>query len=178
MLKEPTNQGTPGKRILTRGELVQVVVLGVLTVITATTALRIEILNQRAGGMLPARELRDDGRPVTWRKWPWTDAARWHAAFGPRDEDGRRTTRPLTPEEHARMVQGVRRVRAANALRDVVWSWGLAQYVLVPFGLVLGFHLLLLGRWQARVPAMLSICVFVAAGALVLIRRYWWSLGE
>ncbi len=150
-----------------------------LLAVVATTAVRIEILNRMAGGRLPNRERRDDGGIVKWRADLRIDEARWRTTLGPRDESGNPVTRPLTAAEVAQMTDDTRKARANNTLRDVVGTWGLAQYVFAPLAAVLGIQLLF-GSGLGRAPrAMGGVGVIVASAAcaVMVVREYFTSLG-
>lgn len=155
------------------------ILLMVTSAIVATIALRIEILNNAAGGVLPSRERNELGALVKWREAPWTNEAAWRRHRGPRDGDGQLTSRPLTSDEQSQMTREVHQATANNALRDAVSSWGLLQYVLVPASLVVAFSLVL-AAGASRFTRLLGgagLCVAVAAGALMLYRQYYASLG-
>jgi hypothetical protein len=114
--------------------------LAVLIALVATTATRIELLNHAAGGILPARERRDDGTPVKWRQASATSKAGWRQTRGPHDADGQPSTRPLTSDEQVRMMREVRHAQAAKTLL------GLAQYIRVPLVLALAPTVMLAAR--------------------------------
>jgi hypothetical protein len=153
--------------------------LCLISAVVLTTAVRIEMLNRKAGDVLPRRELRDDGALATWREALWTNEMRWRQMLGPRDDKGRPVSRELTKTEQSQMVQDMRRARAKNALRKFVSSWGLAQYVLVPAALALGLSLFAARGERGWVRALggAGACVAVAAGALLVYRAYCPSLG-
>lgn len=155
------------------------ILLMVVSVIVATTALRIEILNSAAGGVLPSRERDERGALVKWRQAPWTNEAEWRRLRGPFDGDGHPTSRPLTSDEQSQMLREVHQARASNALRDAVSSWGLLQYALVPAS-VAAASSLLLAAGASRFARLLgggAVCVALVAGALMLYRQYFLSLG-
>ena len=142
-------------------------------------AVRIEVLNNRAGGMLPNREYRNNDPEqgvVKWRQSIWTDEEMWRRVFL---SDENSNERPLTPAEQARMEQDIRNARINNELRWFVSSAGLLQYLLVPLVIMLSGKLILRrprspGRiLQGAVP----LAVGIGAGILMLYRAYFTSLG-
>ena len=152
--------------------------LVLITVVVVTTAARIEFLNAEAGQVLPRREFRDDGGRVKWRQAP-SNESRWRAILGPRDEEGKPLARELTEAERAQMTGDIRRWKAWNALRDIVSTWGLGQYLLVPAALAIGLSLLLgrRARGSVRLLGGAGVCIAIAAGVLMIHRAYSPSLG-
>jgi len=157
----------------------RVLLLAVISAIVAVTAARIEVLHWQAGRILPAQEFHPDGRLVKWRQSLLSNEHRWRELHGPRDPNGQPVTRPLTAAEQAEMTTSIRRARANNRLRDVVSTWGLAQYLLVPAALILAVPLLLDAPIQGRMRLLAAACACVAivAGVLMFYRRYYLSLG-
>ena len=163
---------------LSRSPRFRTILLMVVSAIIATTAVRIEILNNAAGGMLPSRERDERGALVKWRQAPWTSEAKWRELRRPQDAD-KQPTSPLTADEQSQMSREVHQARASDALRDVVSSWGLLQYMLVPISLVTAFSLLFTRR-ASRSTRLLSgagLSVALVAGGLMLYRQYYTSLG-
>lgn len=153
--------------------------LTVITTIVAVTAARIELLNQQAGAILPAREFTLDGGHARWRQSLATNEARRRELHGPRDPDGQPTSRALMPTEQVEMATSIRRARASNTLLGVVSTWGLAQYLLAPATLILAVPALLDPRIQRRMRLLAATCACVAtaAGVLMFYRAYYPSLG-
>jgi hypothetical protein len=147
--------------------VVAVIACAVLTVVAASTCVRIEWLNAQAGYYLP-RAAFDTG---PWPTVPGSDEAyRLYNASSDREL----ASRPLSPEER----RAVRGWAAQNALRDVVRTWGLAQYAVVPALLAIS------GRMLWRRPtlgalALAAACcgIAVACGWSMLYRGYLGSLG-
>lgn len=151
-------------------------VVSLASIIMITTAVRIESLNLVAQHW-PRRELREGGSPVAWRQWPWTDEVKWRAWWGPK-VNGEPVTRELTDDERACMVADTRRAIANNQLRDLVWSWGLLQYVLAPLTVLLSAYVAF-DRAQprfARGIAAVPMVIGVVAGSLACFRGYLASL--
>jgi hypothetical protein len=139
-----------------------------LCLVVFQTCVRIEEMNWSAGGYLP-RPASDTGK---WRESRVTDEMAFR--FFNVGADPTLMSRPLSPAERRTIAQNV----AANRLRAVVATWGLAQYVLVPPAVVLALRLLLHGR-RLRVRAVAAVCLIasLAAGASALYRGYVTSLG-
>ena len=142
-------------------------------------AVRIEVLNNRAGGMLPNREYRNNDPEqgvVKWRQSIWIDEQMWRRVFL---SDENSDERPLTPAEQARMEQDIRNARINNELRWFVSSAGLLQYLLAPLVIMLS------GRLMLRRPRSLKrillgalpLAIGIGAGILMLHRAYCTSLG-
>ena len=145
----------------------------VIAVVACSTCLRIEILNARAGGVLPNRE------PGEWRAVSGGMAARsWRTSEALGRSDPSLATRPLTPAEDRELQSAVRKAQASSDLRDVVGRWGLLQYLLVPGGLLVSLALVWKGRTRVdwRVAACCSI-VLLTCGGSMLGRAYFTSLG-
>lgn len=146
-------------------------------VVLSTTAIRIELLN-RIAQCLPNRELRDDGTPVKWRQSLLTSPERWRNMRGPQ-ENGAPATRPLSADERAQMESDIKRAIANNELRDLVATWGLGQYLLVPLTVIVALSLLVDRRQRAYVhgAALMACGIAVFAAALAWGRGYLSSLG-
>ncbi len=156
------------------------VALAIVSAVVALTAVRVEVLNTRAGGVLRSKEFSSGtGRPVTWRAALWTNEDSWRQTRGPRDEHGAPLTRPLTDTEKAQMERDIEQALANNGLRNVVSTWGLLQYPLVLILLALALSLLC-GRGirrARRVQAGAALGVAVVAAFLMTYRAYFSSLG-
>ena len=145
----------------------------VLSILAATTCLRIEWLNRQAGGKLPKRY---DGK---WRAMVASEQ-KWRDIEARDTGDVTLTTRPLTPTEQATMRQWVDRHQANADLRDVVGTWGVANYLIVLFGL---YHAVTIvadgrfGRWH-RTFAIVCAVVLIAAGATAVHRGYFTSITD
>ena len=154
----------------------------VIAAIVAFISVQIEVLNVRAGGPLPNREYYG-GDPrrgvVKWRLSPWTNERSWRTAFGPRDEQGKPSDRPLTADEQARMDRDITHALAHNRLRSFVSSAGLLQYVLVPLLAVLSITMMLRKPRSVGQVVTGAVPLFVAIGAGILMfsRAYFTSLG-
>ena len=149
------------------------------------TAVRIEVLCILSDMTLP-RSPEANGYTPKWRELPWTAPEQWHAMFGPKDAAGQPVTRPLTPAETERMTTGVYIAKQRNRLRDVVQTWGLAQYGLVP--ILICISLIVWSRAAKpaqdvpavrvdRVLAIMGMLIGVGCGVLMLYRGYFSSLG-
>lgn len=162
-----------------RVTLLWVALLATALAIVITTAIRIEVLNAMIGGALPATERHNDGHIAKWRVSPWTTEAGWRAMLGPRDERGKTVQRPLNEVEKAQMQRDIRDAQRRNKLRDIVSSWGLAQYFMVPFALLASAGLLGypgIARW-ARMVGAGGLILAIGAGGLMFYRGYFSSLG-
>jgi len=153
--------------------------------IALQTAVRIEVLCILSDMTLPRSPEVNEYTPK-WRELPWTTPEQWHAMFGPKDAKGQPVTRPLTPAETERMTTGVYRAKQRNRLRDVVETWGLAQYGLVP--ILIGISLMVWKRAAKpaqdvhavrvdQVMAIVGMSIGVGCGGLMLYRGYFSSLG-
>ncbi len=154
-----------------------------LAAIVAFIAIRIEVLNTQAGGMLPNREYRNSDPKqgvVTWRHSPVINERLWRRFLGPRDANGEPVTRPLTASDKEQMRQDIRRGRANNRLLGFVETAGVLQYLLVPVLFVLSLVLLARRKPSCRgvLVAALPLCVSIAACAFMLYRAYFPSLGN
>lgn len=143
------------------------------TALAGVTCVRIEILNARAGGVLPRDELgkwRVTGGTVAQQIW------RFHESVARGDPTLR--SRNLTRTEDREMRRHVQRAEAEADLRDVVRSWGLLQYLIVPAGLVAA-HVLMWGRATRRERLIGLACsvVLLCCAASALGRSYYTSLG-
>lgn len=144
----------------------------VATLVVVQTAVRVEILNHTAGNVLPRTE------PGKWRKSVWTTEVWWRRGhFGGMD-DATMYTRPLTPAESARMAADLRRERARNELRDVIETWGLLQYGMVPAAALVAVWLIRPSRrGRHRVLGWGCLSLAVVCGGLMFYRSYFTSLG-
>lgn len=160
-------------------------ILIALSAIVLQTAVRIEVLCILSSMTLP-RSPEVDGNIPKWRELPWTTPEMWHSMFGPKDAVGQPVTRPLTPAETERMTTGVYRAKQRNRLREVVETWGLAQYGLVP--IQIGLALIVWNRAAKpsqdanavrmdRVLAIAGMSIGVGCSGLMLYRGYFSSLG-
>lgn len=150
-----------------------------MSALVAITAVRIEILNTAAGGLLPRQERSGDGDMSPWRQSLCTTETRWRELCGPRNEGGQPVGRTLTANEQVTMIREIRLNNASNKLRNVVSSWGLLQYVLVPVLLIWSARMIVIrpDPGRRRFIGALGACVATLAGALVLYRQYLQNLG-
>lgn len=141
------------------------------TVVTLQTTARVEYLNVRAGNPLPFPA----SMTGKWRRTPIVDETSFRY-YGNR-LDPTLMSRPLSPAER----EEIRRHVALNRLRDVVGSWGLLQYLLVPAALLVCAAAVLQRRpalpTHARVVAAVCGALNLLAGASMLHRGYFSSLG-
>jgi hypothetical protein len=156
------------------------VVLCLILIPVVVSATRIEVLNVRAAGVLPAKEsYGGTNQPVPWRQSLCTDETRWCLMRGPRDESGQPLRRALTDDEKARMHRDIEEAVANNKLRDVVGTWGQLQYLLLPVSLALALSLLA-GRNVGRSTRILgagAMGVGAITGFLMVYRGYFTSMG-
>ena len=148
-----------------------------LLLAVVSIAARIEVLNHRAGGVLPRAEYRNSDPAqglVKWRTSPITTPERWREASGPRDAKGVPIDRSLTHTERREMEKTIAQNRANNQLREIVGTFGLLQYPLVAVLLTAG-ACRVLGRRRYTGGAMLLAAV--GAGGLMIYRGYFSSLG-
>jgi hypothetical protein len=115
-----------------RGRLPFIVIFAA-TACIVLIAIRIEILNARAGYILPndvaKAESRKYGGSGAWRA-TWMDEERWRKWFI-RDERGEPDPRPLTAQEQQQMHRDIVRMNANYRLRSFVDRFGWVQYPLV-----------------------------------------------
>ncbi len=175
---EPTLQPVTGPAVGPKRRRAPTVLLSLLLAAIATTAVRIEILNAQAGRILPIRALRDDGTPGKWRQSVVTDERRWRQLCGPRDAAGE-PAKELTEADRARMQRDIQREISNGSLRDLVESWGLAQYALVPLAASMSLFLLFAPRWtpSRRWFGACGLAITGAAAYLMFHRAYLSSLG-
>jgi hypothetical protein len=170
-MSTPLDYASPQARPARRRYWAHVEVLACvgLCLIVFQTCVRIEEMNWSAGGYLP-RPASDGGK---WRESRVTDETAFR--FFNVGADPTLMSRPLSPAERRTIGQNV----AANRLRAVVATWGLAQYVLVPPAVVLALRLLMLHGRGLRVRAVAAVCLVasLAAGASALYRGYLTALG-
>jgi hypothetical protein len=155
--------------------IVRWVVAIALGACASAIAIHIEVLNVKAGGYLP-RTLPKHGNPK-WRWQPWEREDVWRSMLGPKDEQGKPVTRPLTPAEEEKMQRDMAHANAMNELRGAV-EVGLWNYLLVPA--LLGVACSLLGKSRQRMSryavwSLLSLGLVL--GGLMLYRGYFTSLG-
>lgn len=138
----------------------------------------IEVLNSRAGGVLPRHEYWNSDPTaglVKWRSSFVVNEKNWLRALGPRAADGTPVSRPLSPDEHARMEQDIRLAQSDNLLRAVISTAGLLQYLLVPALLTAS-----LLSWRAKSnPKWVAtqFIITISAAFLMFYRGYFSSLG-
>ena len=160
----------------------RIVFMYVTAALAVFIAIRIEMLNSRAGGVLPHREYRNGDpaeRVVTWRESPITDEQRWREVRGPRDAEGKPVSRPLTPDEQQQMAWDVARAQAHNTLRSFVETFGMLQCVLAPVLVLMSVFMIHRRRhspvymWSAVPPLLVGL----ACNLLLFYREYVTSLG-
>lgn len=135
--------GAAGVSLIMRSWSLAALVVLCVAVLTST-AIRIEVLNAAAGGVLPSREFRDNGSPVKWRLAP-------HSAS---ETEG-----------------------AANRLRGIVETWGLAQYPLAIVTVGCSIVLVRRGADRQRVLGVVGCLAGCGALGLAMWRSYFTSLG-
>jgi hypothetical protein len=145
-----------------------------LATLAATTAIRIEVLNARAGSYLPRTDWPEDGGNPKWRADPGERGRleRWL-----RIQAGIPPDQPLSAEQHAAVDAELERGLARNALREVVGGWGLLQYGVVPLGAILAIAERRRARGCTRAGLDAALAIFAASLALMLHRGYFTSLG-
>jgi hypothetical protein len=150
--------------------------LAALLAIEVTTAIRIERLNDLAGGILPNRERRDDGSIAKWREGI-SSPALWIRIHASKDPTGQPL--PLTPTQNAQMQADLAHALVNNRLREIVSTWGLAQYILAPGTLALALYIWgrSPGHRGKRTFAATGVLISLAAGALAFHRAYFTSFG-
>ena len=153
-----------------------------LTLVACFICGRIELLNRKAGGLLPRHEY-FNGNPdeglVTWRYSLLTSQERWLPTLGPKDEHGAPVNRPLTAGEQEQMWRDIGRAKSTNALHSFVRSAGLLQYLLAPLTFLMGTALIARRRdiSISVVPAFLPIVAALFCGLMMIYRGYLESLG-
>ena len=148
-----------------------------LTLVVSIICVTIELLNVQAGGLLPKDE------PGKWRSAPTHPEmlTEWYSQ-DMRAKLNLAEDAPLPPDAQRQVEARVQRQipvnRANNALRAVVESWGLLQYLLCPLAVVMSL-LLVLKRQGIHHLILGGFCMLVSltAGAFMLYRQYFTSLG-
>jgi hypothetical protein len=148
-----------------------------LTLLAASTCVRIEVLNANVGFYLPRSSEVEDAS-VTWRAATPTIERRWREIRSRRLDDASILTRPLTVVEQAEMRETLRQNNRWNALLEAVSTWGLLQYPLV--AVLLPWCLWLArkhdrGWWRRALYA--ATAVVLACGVMMVYRGYFTSLG-
>jgi hypothetical protein len=148
-----------------------------LTLVVSIVCVTIELLNIQAGGLLPKDE------PGKWRSAPTHPEmlTEWYSQ-DMRAKLNLAEDASLPPdaqrEVEARVQRQIPVNRANNALRAVVGSWGLLQYLICPLAVVMS---LLLVLKRKGIPHLVvgGFCMLVSltAGAFMLYRQYFTSLG-
>jgi hypothetical protein len=141
----------------------------VLAVIALQTLVRIEVLNFRSGSPLPHAAT----YAGKWRTSPIVDETSFR--YFNSQFDPALMSRPLSPAERDSIRENV----ARNRLRGVVETWGLAQYLIVPLGLVVSLRIVMQRRRALAVRILGGACftVQLLAGTSALHRGYFSSLG-
>lgn len=137
-----------------------------IAAIIVITAIKIEILNANAGSILPWTYFESMGGNQKWRQLPWTTKSRWIEVFG-----------EPPPADESTMHEQIARARANNKLRDIVSTWGLAQYPL-SFGLASSSIWFLLSTKSRRLqfPNASLLLIACAAFSIAVYRGYFTSL--
>ena len=147
------------------------------TALATYVCLRIEVLNLRAGSLLP-RQADAAGHLPKWRLGN-ERAIRRHMIDGYRRESGHDGPQfNLTASQQRQIDEAVERAVCEEALRRFVSTWGLAQHVIAPTALALCILVALI--WRTRrtlVLASIAACPIVWALAMMMHRRYLLSLG-
>lgn len=157
-----------------------IVTLYVATAWIVFVAVRIEVLNARAGYRLPndavMAESRRDGGSGAWRA-TWMDEERWRRWYI-RDVHGNPDPRPLTAEEQERMRRDIQRANANYRLRDFVGGFGCLQYLVILVVVMSGIQLARRERqgMATAVLCWLAVGIATAAGGLAIYRGYVRSL--
>jgi hypothetical protein len=140
--------------------------------VAVQTCVRIEVLNHKAGGILPRR---GTGK---WRVGAWTREPSWRRKESLQTQDPTLLTRPLTPAEARKMRREATEQRINIDLRDLVAGWGLLQYLIVPAAVV-SSCILLRARHPSgyRVVGLSCLLLALTCGGLMLYRAYVSSLG-
>ena len=153
------------------GPVLLVIACAALTFVAVQTCVRIEVLNYRAGGILPRTE------PGKWRVAAGTTKSAGWRMEGDPWSDPTLLTRPLPLAETDRMKREAARRRIEADLRETVSTWGLFQYLVVPAALVLACSLLATRRRGYRWFGVACLVLALGCGALMFGRGYFSSLG-
>lgn len=157
---EPLQYRPPAVRAAAPATAVVPIICLSLALFTLFTCLRIEILNARAGHVLPRTEV---GK--------WRVAKRAAAA-------SIAASQPIESAQISQNRADVDRRAAEATLRDVVGRWGLLQYPLVLIGSVMSVGFAFASRPRShRLIAVASALVTVFCGAAMIYRDYYGSLG-
>ena len=163
--------GAAGPRHRNR-PLVPLVICLVVAPAAVLICLRIEMLNSRAGHILPRTER---GK---WRVSFVQSEASWRRLQSQQDKDATWATRTLTSIERAQMQAEVDANVAGGELRDLVSTAGLLQYLLVPVLLLSSLRLFRTSRSRAHICiATAALASAAACGAMAFHRAYFTSLG-
>lgn len=158
---------------------IRAVVLLILLGVMGITLARVEMLNGPAGCILP-RSDDTGGRGLSkWRRSPFTTEERWRELAGPRDADGNPVPRPLNDAERTQMLRDIERSIANNQLRDLISTWGVAQYALAPTAFLISLSLMgsKYGRNRCRWLGGIGLLLSSVAGGIAFYRGYFTSLG-
>jgi len=158
-----------------------------LTGVASYTALRIEYLNQLAGGFLPRKDVsKPDGTVKAWRVT--SDESRKeiflrqllinrgdmeyssYEMFMQSIDD-----LELSPSETVALENYVKKWRANRQLREVIDSFGLFQHLFVPAGIYLCFVLYRRGSLRLNIGVSCCLVILVACGVLMFYRQYFLS---
>jgi hypothetical protein len=152
---------------------IQLITLYILAAFSTALCLRIEYMNAEAEYHLPRRD-EEGGK---WRASHAVNEKAWRNVHL-REEAEQHLTRPLTPIEHDRMTISVQRARAKNALRAMVGSWGLLQYLLCPLIIMWSFALVTKME-QSRIThlAWAPLLLAITCAGFTFYRGYITSLG-
>ena len=164
-----TPGGEPRRR---HSPVVFIVLCAVLMPPSVLICVRIEMLNGRAGRVLPRTG------PGKWRASHVQSEGSWRRLRSMQSGDATWQTRPLTPAEDALMRAEVGANVANSDLRDLVSTVGLLQYLLVPALLVCSLQLF--RRRESRLHVLVAAASFLSAatcGGLLFHRSYFSSLG-
>jgi hypothetical protein len=148
--------------------------LAFLAIVVFHTCVRIEILNQLAGDILPRKS------PTKWRAGVMNEKLneKWWRLFHLHDEDEDvRLTRALTVQERQEMEYDVFRERANALLRTTVEVFGLWQYVLAPICLIWSIRAAKNRRRAKRIAAGVFTVTSAVSIVLMFYRGYFTSLG-
>ncbi len=145
----------------------------VLAGLATIVCLRIEWLNAENGYYLPRDFTTDPGQ---WRTSAVTNETPWRERLAARDPTI--LTQPLTPSEFTEMQTTDRKSNLRDSLQATVDSWGLMQYLLLPFLLIaLPFNFRKHNRRGWRIAIGCAFIGVIACTVLMLYRGYFTSLG-
>ena len=152
--------------------------MGLVGVLCIWIAVRIEIMNQRAGGVLP-RDFSNYsmGEKRKWRSRYQFNEENWRYVQSTQRDDDSLLTRDLTEDEQKEMVSTVAQARAENDLRAIVGTWGILQYPLAVTAGIYGFCTIYSRKKWDRVYSYLLAVIGIGCLVLAMYRAYFSSMG-